>query len=262
MKIGFICPTYRALELTGYTETALASFFATTPGAHAIVVDDASKGWSKQYENRLRGIAEVYTDSAISFISFEKNGGVTRSWNHGLALAAKENLDYVIAGNNDLIFSVGWYIGPLQALNSGFSLVGPLSNAPGITAKGKQEVTKYLKNYELTDNFFKINDVAKELLSENMGKVIVSPINGFFQFAAMSSWEKGKYSKDYYYRPSNPYTSKGLKNPTPLMTLNEDELQKRWRSLKMQSCISLSSFIFHYRAVTRGKNYLRGMWYR
>lgn len=262
IKIGFICPTYKALELTDYTEIALASFFATTPNAHAIVVDDASKGWSRGYEQRLQAVANAYSSSAIQFKHFAKNGGVTRSWNAGLALAKEQNLDYVIAGNNDVVFTKGWYVGMLQALQSGFSLVGPLSNAPGDTAKGAQQVNKYIKNYTLSDDFEYLNDCADVLFAKNYGKVINASINGFFQFAAMDSWEAGKYSKELYYCPVNKYSSTGKKNLTPLMTLNEDELQRRWRAKKMKSAVVLSSFIFHYRAVTRGGRYKKGLWYR
>ena len=42
MKIGFICPTYNARALDSYTRVALESFYDTTPGGVAIVVDDAS----------------------------------------------------------------------------------------------------------------------------------------------------------------------------------------------------------------------------
>lgn len=262
MKLGFICPTYDAIRLSSYTEAALASFFATTPNAHAIVVDDGSQCWSKSYENRLRQLTELYSASEISFISFKKNGGVTRSWNHGLKKAKAKDLDFVVVGNNDIIFTKGWYVGLIHALNSGFSMVGPLSNAPGITAKGKQEIKRYLPKYKLTDDFGYLNSCSDKLLADNLGKVIKSPINGFFQFASMLSWERGKYDKEHYYCPYNAYTSKGRKNLTPLMTLNEDELQRRWRAKKMESAIVLSSFIFHYRAVTRGNRYLKGMWHR
>ena len=80
--------------------------------------------------------------------------------------------------------------------------------------------------------------------------------------ATMNAWRKGKFDAQNYYRPVNTHTSKGKKNPTPLMTLNEDELQSRWTAKGMKSAIALSTFIFHYRAVSRGDKYKMGKWYR
>lgn len=260
--IGFICPVYKARELDAYTRISLASFFATTPSAVAIVVDDGSKGWNSEYEQSLKQLTSQYNDASIKFIHFPKNGGLTRSWNAGLTLAESLKLDYVIAGNNDVIFTTKWYVGMLHALNNGYHLVGPLSNAPGITAKGAQQIDKYLSNFKVTDDVEKLNSYAVELYTSYFRQVTESPINGFFQMASLASWLKGKYDSVHFYRPSNPFTSKGYRNRTPLMTLNEDELQKRWRNLDMRSAVVLSSFIFHYRAVTRGEEYKRGNWYR
>lgn len=261
-SIGFICPTYKARELDAYTRISLASFFATTPSAVAIVVDDGSADWNREYEQSLEQLAAQYTNVSIKFIHFPKNGGLTRSWNAGLTLANSLKLDYAIAGNNDVIFTTNWYAGMLHALNNGYHLVGPLSNAPGITAKGAQQIERYISNFKVTDDRDKLNSYAAELYNAQFGSVIERPINGFFQLASMDSWVKGKYDSIHFYRPVNPFTSKGYVNTTPLMTLNEDELQKRWRDKHMKSAVVLSSFIFHYRAVTRGDRYRRGNWYR
>lgn len=262
LRIGFVCPTYQADQFDAYTRLALESFFGTTPGGVAIVVDDGSKSWTQKYEESLREIAQAHEHSDIHFLHFRDPGGLTRSWNAGLEIAHKQKLDYAIAGNNDVIFTAKWYEGMVHALANGYSLVGPLSNAPGITAKGKQEVDRYLSKFVLTDDRDKLDAMAAELHSKNLGKILESPINGFFQMASMQSWRQGMFDGGNYYRPVNKYTSKGRRNPTPLMTLNEDELQHRWTKKKMKSAIVLSTFVFHYRAVSRGHKYKRGKWYR
>lgn len=262
IRIGFVCPTYDAIALHPYTASALATFFETTPGGVAIVVDDASKQWNERYERRLHRIAERYAHAELHLVHYAKHGGLTRSWNAGLRKAQELKLDYAIAGNNDVLFTPRWYEGLLHALSSGYDLVGPLSNAPGITAKGKQEVDHYVENYELSDDPMILSRVADRLHRERLGQVVESKINGFFQMASCASWQAGSYDLEYVYRPVNTYTSTGRRNPTPLMTLNEDELQSRWEKLGMRSAIVLSSFIFHYRAVSRGDRYKRGKWYR
>lgn len=263
IKIGFVCPTYDAVNLHAYTVAALQTFFETTPNGVAIVVDDGSSSWSKDYENKLKAITASFPHAdELHLIHYEKHGGLTRSWNAGLRRAADLRLDYAIAGNNDVLFTPKWYEGMLHALANGYDLVGPLSNAPGITAKGKQEIQQYYTDYVLNDNPQDLQKIASYLHTNRLGQVIESKINGFFQMAHMDSWRKGKYDDRHYYRPVNTHTSKGRRNPTPLMTLNEDELQSRWSGLKMRSAIALSSFIFHYRAVSRGDQYKRGNWYR
>jgi glycosyltransferase involved in cell wall biosynthesis len=262
IRIGFICPTYNATVLHKYTKKSLESFFDTTPNGVAIVVDDGSANWSNAYENSLKAIATKLPGSEIHFIHFPKNGGLTRSWNAGLSKAKELNLTHAIAGNNDVVFTNNWHAGLLHAAENGYSLIGPLSNAPGITAKGNQEISRFYAGYRLTDSQVEINKVASTLYKNNLGKVIESRINGFFLFAKMTDWQKGMYDAQHYFRPVNPKTADGRRNPTPLMTLNEDELQSRWAAKGMKSAVCLSSFIFHYRAVSRGDTYKLGKWFR
>lgn len=261
-RIGFICPVYDAVRLHAYTVTSILSFLATTPGGVVIVIDDGSPKWTTAYEQKLRTLLTGYPHAEMHISHYSKQGGLTRSWNTGLKFADGLNLDYAIAGNNDIVFSPRWYAGLIHATQNGYALVGPLSNAPGITAKGLQEVWRYVADYQLTDAEDKIKATADSLYEANMGKIIESRINGFFQFASLPSWRAGKYDANHYYRPLNTHTAGGQKNPTPTMTLNEDELQTRWAAKGMRSAIVLSSFIFHYRAVSRGDRYKRGKWYR
>jgi hypothetical protein len=261
-QIGFICPTYNAIVLDGYTRKALDTFFTYTPDGVAIVVDDGSTGWTDAYVQSLFELAEMHMDARLELYHFPTTGGLTRSWNQGLAIADALDLAYVIAGNNDLVFSSGYYKALLAALDHGYDLVGPVSNAPGSTAKGKQDITTYLPNYYLTDDIGQINQVASRLQKTQNGRFIESPINGFFQLATMTAWRQGKYDATHYYCPVNTHTSKGKRNPTPLMTLNEDELQARWRAAGKKAAVVPGSFIFHYRSVSRGPRYNKGKWYR
>ena len=258
-RIGFICPTPREEELHEYTASSLRSFFQTTPSGLAIVVDDASAGWEPIHESHLKTLAEYKGHECFVF-RFKEWGGLTRSWNEGLRIARDFDCDYVICGNNDIIFPPRWHEGLLHALEHGYSLVGPLSNAPGVSRP--QEVWRYYEDYEVNDSDMYINKVQTYLINNYMGEVVEHSINGFFQMAHMDTWQAGSYEPDNVYRPRNDVTSKGHKNATPLMTLNEDELQGRWRKLGFKSAFVPSSFIFHYRAVTRGRKYAKGRWHR
>ena len=189
MKIGFICPTYNAIALDSYTRVALASFFDTTPGGIAIVVDDASSDWDSDYEDSLHQLASGY-DGEIHLIHFTKSGGLTRSWNAGLAKADELGLDYAISGNNDVVFTQLWYQGMLQAFDNGYALAGPLSNSPGKTAEGKQEIERYTSNFRLTDERPYLDQLAEDLRQQYSGQVIQSRVNGFFSYGGNGHLEK------------------------------------------------------------------------
>ena len=254
-RILFICPTYAEVEHHRYTLRAVRSFLRYTPDGSVLVVDDASPGWHTGHERDL-----VNEDKQRVFTArFEVWGGVTRSWNFGLNTARGMNLEFALCGNNDVVFTDGWYEGMVQALDQGFSLAGPVSNAPGITAQKQAEVWRYVGNYELRDDQPYLDSVARSLRGL---APFEAPVNGFCQLARTRDWWSGAYDDRYVYRPSNEFTSEGRRNPTPLMTLNEDELQGRWAKLGRRTAVCPSSFVFHYRAVTRGSKYFRGRWYR
>ncbi|MFN9951835.1 MAG: glycosyltransferase family 2 protein, partial [bacterium] len=105
-----------ALNFDSYTKLSIESFFATTPNGVALVVDDGSVGWSDNYVKSLKNCVNSYPGCDLQVIHFPKNGGLTRSWNAGLARADELNLDYAIAGNNDVIFTDKWYEGMIHAL--------------------------------------------------------------------------------------------------------------------------------------------------
>ncbi len=259
--IGFVCPTYQAGSLHRYTERSLQSFFETTPGGVAIVVDDASSDWTDNYVRKLQAIPRSNSQQLLCH-HFQHWGGLTRSWNEGLQLAADCPCDYAIAGNNDVVFTPGWFEPFLTKEASQYAMLGPLSNAPGVTAKGKQDISQYVPDYKLTDSAEDLAVLASRLRQQQAGRLRASLVNGFFQFASVPNWLKGRFDASHFYRPINPRGSRGQINHTPLMTLNEDELQARWQRKKMLSAVVCDSFIFHYRAVSRGEKYKKGRWYR
>jgi GT2 family glycosyltransferase len=172
-RIAVIVPSYEAFP---YARRTLLSLFKYTPEAIAIVIDDASPSWGKG--QWLRGI-----DGDIRTHRFTKNGGLTRSWNHGMNMVRDLDVDYVVLGNNDILFNMGWWRGLEAAINLGYGLVGPLSNAPGVTARGLQEVTSYVTNYKLTDNPKYYNTLSKLLWDTYEDKVVPTGVNGFFMMA-------------------------------------------------------------------------------
>jgi glycosyltransferase involved in cell wall biosynthesis len=247
-KIAVIIPVY---EKYLYALRAVESCFKYTSNCLVIVEDDASPDFSADMYNGARYIKE--DGSAVHVNVFPKNGGLTRSWNHGLRVARDMGADYCVCGNSDIVFTEGWSKGLIHALNNGYHLVGPLSNAPGTTCpSGRAQVDKHFKGYETTDDSEYLNKVARSLGRTNAKKVIAGPVNGFFQMASLPTWWEKPYDD------KNVYSTHGRHR----MTGNEDELQRRWRKAGRKTGIALSSFIFHYRAVTRGGRHKKGRWFR
>jgi glycosyltransferase involved in cell wall biosynthesis len=274
-RIGYIFPQYGNFD---YTERAIKSFFQHTPDGYCILVDDCSPYWDGvKTQDRFAQLLSLFpswptkvSGSRGMFIHrHSRNLGLTACWNYGLEVARDQGLDYCVCGNNDLLFSPDWYK-PLLGVLWNYQLVGPVSNAPGVSAKGLQDVVKYMPEYQLSDDSQEIAHVADVLRSTytqaGAYETVESPVNGFCLLAKTETWWEGKFDDDHVFCPRNDFYSKGdlagKPNPTPLMTLNEDELQIRWRAKGWHSAIVPSSFVFHYRAVTRGMRHVHGQWMR
>lgn len=251
-RIAVIVPSYEAFP---YARRTLLSLFKYTPEAVAVVVDDASPSWNKG--KWLRGII-----GDIRVHQFNKNGGLTRSWNHGMEMVRGMDVEYVVLGNNDVLFNVGWWQGLEAVLNLGYGLAGPLSNAPGVTARGLQEIGAYVTNYELTDKPKYNNKLARLLWKTYKDKAVPAEVNGFFMMAKPATLFDNAFTGEFVFRPINTKNSRGKLNSTPLMTGNEDELQRRLAKSKIRSAVALGSFIFHYRSVSRGQQFVKGQWAR
>jgi GT2 family glycosyltransferase len=251
-RIAVIVPSYEAFP---YARRTLLSLFKYTPDAIAIVVDDASPSWNKG--KWLRGIK-----GEVRIHQFPKNGGLTRSWNRGMEMVRPMDVDYVVLGNNDILFNVGWWRGMAAVLEDEYGLAGPLSNAPGVTARGLQDITSYVTNYALTDKPKYNNKLAQLLWKTYQAKPVATPVNGFFMMAKPKTLFDNAFTGQFVFRPVNSKNSRGKSNPTPLMTGNEDELQKRLSARGVKSAVALGSFIFHYRSVARGQKFVKGQWLR
>lgn len=269
-----VVPTYGALD---YAAKAIHSIMENTTvfEPFVLLIDDCSPelqhGALEDPSRRTLACSELmqtislYTQEQVKTHYFTDNGGLTRSWNRGLALGIENKHDYVCVTNSDVYFPNGWDVEILKGLEK-YALVGPVTNAPG--TEHEQYVGHYsvLYNHDSRDNIFSSYDsirvVQNELLNVQHGRFKQATLNGFCMVAKTATWDRGRYSASCVFCPRNDVNSKGKANPTPLMTLNEYELQKRWHHLKLQSAICLGSYVFHYRAVSRGKDYLRGDWAR
>lgn len=220
-----------------------ASHFESSAAVDCIVYDDGSPDYDPAWERRLLAV-----DRRVSFVRYKDNQGMTRSWNAGLNLARAGGYYACCLGNSDLLFTPGWDAHLRAALNNGYALAGPVSNAAGHTSR-HQDVAKYLPNYTLTDDWDALKHTADDLGSRGLTNV-PARLNGFCMMTLTDVAWKHRFDKYHVFDPKCP------------MAGNEDRLQDRWEKAGLKFCVVPSAFVFHYRSVTRGDRFCKGRWMR
>lgn len=250
-KWGIVIPVYGHYR---YALSACRSVVASLQSCVLLVLDDATPGWPEvDGWADFRCFLDEMPAGRRYFHRFPKNGGLTRSWNLGLLMARDSGCDVVCVTNSDVLFASNWSKAVGRSLESGWSLVGPVTNAPGTSVK--QNVRLYLDRYVPDDNQSSIDRVGEELESRHGQTCISGTLNGFCLVALTETWFRNSWSEREVFRPRNDFDSRGRPNPTPLMTLQEYELQSRWHGRGLKTGFCPGSFVFHYRSVTRGKRY-------
>lgn len=270
-SILIVIPTYGHFE---YAAKAALSALTNTKTLRPLVVliDDASPEWDQRNYPAPGGTSTIIPGPAeydglsrfhgsVFYSRFGENGGLTRSWNRGLADARHLNADYCCVTNSDVVFPERWEENIHYGLNiRGYSLVGPVTNAPGTNAD--QYVQRYSTLYVPKRGEADVQLVQDELIKAQCLRYKETTLNGFCLVAKTATWWENAYDADHVFRPRNDFNSKGEPNPTPLMTLNEYELQRRWHDKGLKSAACLGSYVYHYRAVSRGDKHKRGDWAR
>ncbi len=273
-SILIVIPTYNHFDYAAKAvESALANTHTLKP--QVLVVDDASPDRFKVdfVADDGRGYAgflywmkyqkQIHGDDSVQVADFQENGGLTRSWNAGLKWARDYGHDFCCVANSDLIFAPGWDSDVFTVLNRDkYALVGPVTNTPGTNQD--QYVGKYAVTYDATkkDDKEHIRVVQNELRMSQALRTKETTLNGFCMAAFTHVWWENRYDDEHVFRPRNEFNSKGERNPTPLMTLNEYELQRRWHAKGLKSAACLGSYVYHYRSVSRGDRHRKGDWAR
>jgi len=271
MSIAIIIPTYGHFE---YAERALRSAYQKTRDEASIIfVDDASPDWDSpppaNVKGSMDGLWQAYgeiPEGRKKFFHFAKNAGLTSAWNFGLHVARDMGCTYTCVTNSDVIFSQDWDKPILANLEGSkrkrWDLLGPVTNGPG--SEQDQHVRGHHPppGYVQSDAEHEIDYTSRMLQWHNEDHVSRHAINGFCMVAKTETWWQYAYTKDAVFKPKNEFNSKMQRNPTPGMTLQEYELQARWREAGLRIGYCPGSFVFHYRSVTRGDRYKGANWYR
>lgn len=226
MTVGIIIPTFEHFE---YAKLAIESA-AQTPDSLIIVVDDGSPHWPG--ERIVRGWLPRSTPFVIQ--RFDQNRrNLSRSWNAGIRIARGLGLDYVVAGNADLVFARGWW-GPIEAALAGDHFVGPVTNAPGHVRA--QDVRRYLTDYDVDDDPDAIDDIQRRLQGGILPSIPRVPLNGYCIAGRTDAFDAIRFDESIPMRG------------------NEDDFFRRAGSQGMTARVVPTSFVFHYRSVARGLN--------
>lgn len=243
----------------------MLSYFRRTPLdiACLAVIDDCTPGWTDAHEAEIRSWCPE--GARVRIVHLPKNEQLTYAWNYGLRTTPPD-MTYSIVGNNDVLFTDGWHLPLIRAVEEeGYHLVGPVSNAPGVTSQPKSGpnpayVGALMADYPRTDLNEERERIAAYLRERYAGVIVPTKINGFFQFGKFADFAKGRYDDRHVYKPRNDFMPSGRKNKTPLFTGNEDEIQHRWAKMGRRFGVCQDSYIFHYRSAFRGPKFRKGDW--
>lgn len=228
-----IVPSYGQFNFVRRTILSLGdSMDAQSRAPDFIIIDDASVDWDTIDWS-------CFPTQTLQAVHFEERAGLTRSWNYGLIVAQKKGYKYAICANSDLIFSHGSIERMISAIDSGISLVGPLTNAPGYHRW--QDVRPFLAGGSLRaidDSPESITFISRELAACSIGPIHCT-LNGFCLAARTETWWFGAYDHAAVFNPAFP------------LERNEVELQERWYRLGLTNAMVPQSYVFHYRSVSR-----------
>lgn len=230
MKPGFavIIPTYGEWP---YVFKCLETLARYTSNYFCYVLDDTSPDWQPAYEAEIRRLIPA---DRLRFERYPENRGLTAAWNHGLQLAREDGYKYAALVNSDTLFSPGWLLRTVQALEKA-DLVGPLTNAPSDSRH--QDIRNYVRGYRLDDSHDALTDLSETLHRKYAGRLSRGTINGYWMAAKTETWWANAFDATHVFDPKNRLTG------------NESEFEKRFKG---RIAAYHDTFIFHYRSVSRG----------
>jgi GT2 family glycosyltransferase len=222
-------PTYGQFDYVKKTLASLDRCKLFNIGMRVFIVDDGSPDW-------FAYASETTTyNLSCQRLHFMDNAGLTRSWNIGLRQARDLGYEYAVIGNSDILFTPGWYYGLKDALEQ-YALVGPVTNAPGHCP---WQSIERLGIHGIDDHIDVIDEIAITLHARKLPAQQTVRVNGFFLMAKTKTWWDNAYDADNVFDPKYKLTG------------NEDELQRRWDAKGLKFAYVPTSFIFHYRSVSR-----------
>lgn len=140
-RLIVVIPCYNKVYWTQKTIESLIE--CTHSDLHIVMVDDGCTDdtwtYGKELSERLNKDGQ-----RVYYHQNSKNIGVNASWNAGLRVAMATQIEYICIANNDLLFTDGWDVPLLDALDSDYWLVSPYSTEQGIPADWPAGATRHV----------------------------------------------------------------------------------------------------------------------
>lgn len=123
-RLAVVIPVWNKIYWTQKTIESLIK--CTKSELTIILVDDNSTDDTMSYSLEL-GHRLNENGTHFYYHKNEKNIGVNAAWNTGLRIAMATGIENICIANNDLLFTDGWDLPLIDALNNGYWLVSPYS---------------------------------------------------------------------------------------------------------------------------------------
>ena len=122
-RISVVIPVYNNFGLTVDTINTLVE--CTKTECDIIMVDDCSTDCTQEHYTPLSGFN--FGLFKLHYIRNEERKGVNASWNVGIKAALEIGNEFICIANNDLLFTQGWELPLINALEQEYSCVSPYS---------------------------------------------------------------------------------------------------------------------------------------
>jgi hypothetical protein len=232
---------------------AVRSFISACPATHiprVIVIDDATP-------HRPSAANLIFADWGADAVQlFDVNRGWLAANNAGAEWGfsqAYNDEDVIVFSNSDVIYAKQSLSHLTKALaDGGVQLLGPLTNAPGPTARGLQNVRLYVSGFTLDASQESIDRVEQALARRTVDPVIVGDPNGFCFAGRVSTFRDLADDYPRLFPDSIPVLPSGRSNPWPRDCGGESFLQHKLKQGGWKSGIVVPAYVYHYRSASRG----------
>lgn len=220
MKILLIITTYNQLKYT----TEFFANWKNDSNIDIIFIDDTSTD----------GTINWLQKNNLTYITKNKPKGLTDSWNIGYSIFKKENYDFLIISNNDVLIPINSIESLIKNIVNK-QIISPITTKLGAGHNWKyQSFENYWKDFKIDHkksvNYQKVQDAIN-----NKGNVLeMDHFNGFF-FLMSRAIIKSEFN------------SNNLFNPANVNVHQESDLESR---LINKPLLDTSSFVYHYKGVS------------
>ena len=166
-RLAVVIPCYNKVYWTQKTINSLLE--CTASDLYLILVDDNSTDDTWTFARDIEARMNCPEQIRFYYHKNETNIGVNAAWNVGLRTAMALQVEYICIANNDLLFTEGWDIPLLDALDADYSLASPCSTEQALPADWPTGATRHVNPVSNVMNILGACFAFKPALIEQIG---------------------------------------------------------------------------------------------